>query len=72
MVNISAGVASATVRFYTIGTVWSCVAVVANMPRCFSAGTGKTYAKATADIPPRCIILTVNIFARVRINIHSH
>ena len=46
--------------------------VVANMPRCFSAGTGKTYAKATADIPPRCIILTVNIFARVRINIHSH
>ena len=72
MVNISAEATVATVRFYTIGTGWSCVAVVANMPRCSSAGTGKTYAKATADIPPRCIILTVNIFARVRINIHSH
>ena len=34
---------------------------------CLRAGN-----KATADIPPRCIILTVNIFARVRKNIHSH
>lgn len=33
---------------------------------------GKTSAKATADIPPRCTILTANTFARVRINIHSH
>lgn len=72
MVNISAEATVAMVRFCTIGTGWSCVAVAANMPRCYSAGTGNVSAKATADIPPRCITLMANIFVKVTKNIRSH